>query len=155
MRIRDSSFPYQDTSYESSAHLAEAFLECGPTIDPNGSPNFMSVAYFRVGAAASQLAAAGIMPNDCYSTGHLLPFFPAGPRAGQINAAALPVIGADIVQNMIRADVADGPRIIDNDHPGFNNIETSLMSLKYVTDLSDTLTLTGIFSQLMWRINLV
>ena len=86
------SFTYQDTSYESSAHLAEAFLECGPTIDPNGSPNFMSVAYFRVGAAASQLAAAGIMPNDCYSTGHLLPFFPAGPRAGQINAAALPCL---------------------------------------------------------------
>ena len=87
-----------------------------------------------------------ITPLDCYSTGHLLPFFPAGPRAGQVNAAALPLIGADIVQNLIRADIADGPRIIDNDHPGFNNIETSMMSLKYVTDLSDTLTLTGIFS---------
>ena len=75
------------------------------TIDPNGSPNFMSIAYFRVGAAASQLAAAGINPNDCYSTGHLLPFFPAGPRAGQVNAAVLPAIGADIVQNMIAADM--------------------------------------------------
>ena len=74
---------------------------------------------------------------DCYSTGHLLPFFPAGPRAGQINAAALPLIGADIVQNLILADIADGPRIIDNDHHGFNDIETSMMSLKYVTDLSD------------------
>ena len=57
------SFTYQDTSYESEAHLAEALLECGPTIDPNGSPNFMSVAYFRVGAAGRpQLAAAGITP---------------------------------------------------------------------------------------------
>ena len=140
------SFTFQDTSYESEAHLAEAMLECGPTIDPNGSPNFMSVAYFRVGAAASQLAAAGINPNDCYSTGHLLPFFPAGPRAGQINAAVLPAIGADIVQNMILADMADGPRIIDNDHVGFNNIDTQLISLKYVTDLTDSLTLTGIFS---------
>ena len=141
------SFTYQDTSYESEAHLAEAVLECGPTIDPNGSPNFMSVAYFRVGAAGRpQLAGAGINPTDCYSTGHLLPFFPAGPRAGQVNAAALPLIGADIVQNLILADTADGPRIIDNDHHGFNDIETSMMSLKYVTDLSDTLTLTGIFS---------
>ena len=92
---------------------------------------------------------------DCYSTGHLLPFFPAGPRAGQVNAAALPLIGADIVQNLIRADIADGPRIIDNDHPGFNDIETSMMSLKYVTDLSDTLTLLEYFLQLMWITNLV
>ena len=32
------SFTFQDTSYSADAHLAEAALECGPTIDPNGSP---------------------------------------------------------------------------------------------------------------------
>ena len=140
------SFTLQDTSYYASAHLAEAVLECGPTIDPNGSPNFMSIAYMRVGAAASQLSDAGIMPNDCYSTGHLLPFFPAGPLAGQINANALPVIGSDLVQNLIKADMEDGARIIDNDHPGFNDIDTTLISLKYVSDLSDNLTLTAMLS---------
>jgi hypothetical protein len=68
------------------------------------------VAYFRVGAAASQLAAAGINPNDCYSTGHLLPSFQLDQEQGQVNAAVLPAIGADIVQNMILADMADGPK---------------------------------------------
>ena len=140
------SLMIQDTSYSADAHLAEAQLECGPTIDPSGSPNFMSVAYFRVGAAASQLANAGIMPNDCYSTGHLLPFFPAGPLAGQVNANALPAIGSDLVQNLIRADMADGPRIIDNDHPGFNDIDSTLVALKYINDISDNLTLTAMLS---------
>jgi iron complex outermembrane receptor protein len=140
------SFTYQDTSYSADAHLAEAALECGPTIDPSGSPNFMSVAYFRVGAAASQLAGAGINPTDCYITGHPLPFFPVGPLAGQVNANALPLIGSDLVQNLVLADVADGPRIIDNDHPGFNEIDSTLISLKYVADLYDNLTLTAMLS---------
>ena len=140
------SLTIQDTSYSADAHLAEAALECGPTIDPAGSPNFLSVAYFVLGQASSQLADAGIGALDCYSTGHLLPFFPAGPLAGQVNAMALPFIGADIVQNLIRSDMNDGPRIIDNDHPGFNDIDTTMINLKYVTDLSDNLFLTAILS---------
>ena len=140
------SLTIQDTSYSADAHLAEAVLECGPTIDPAGSPNFMGVAYFVLGQASSQLGAAGILPTDCYSTGHLLPFFPAGPLAGQVNAMALPFIGSDIVQNLIRSDMNDGPRIIDNDHPGFNDIDTTMINLKYVTDLSDNLSLTAMLS---------
>ena len=42
---------------------------------------------------------------------------------------ALPLIGSDLVQK-VRADVADGPRIIDNDHPGFNEIDR-LISLNW------------------------
>ena len=140
------SLTIQDTSYSADAHLAEAVLECGPTIDPNGSPNFMSAAYFVLGQSASQLADAGIGALDCYSTGHLLPYFPAGPLRGQVNAMALPFIGADIVQNLIRSDMDDGPRIIDNDHPGFNDIDTTMINLKYVTDLSDNLSLTAMLS---------
>ena len=58
----------------------------------------------------------------------------------------MPAIGSDLVQNLIKADMEDGARIIDNDHPGFNDIDTTLISLKYITDLSDNLTLTAMLS---------
>lgn len=141
------SFTFQETKYSADAHLAEAMVECGPTIDAAGNPNFMSIAYFRVGADASQLAANGINPNDCYSTGHALPFYPAGPLAGQIWPQNLPMIGSDLVVNSILADVADGPRVINNNHAGFNEIDTSSVSFKYEKDISDVLSFTGIFSK--------
>ena len=141
------SFTFQETKYSADAHLAEAMVECGPTIDAAGNRNFMSIAYFRVGADAPQLAANGINPNDCYSTGHALPFYPAGPLAGQIWPQNLPMIGSDLVVNSILADVADGPRVINNNHAGFNEIDTSSVSFKYEKDISDVLSFTGIFSK--------
>ena len=145
------SFTLQDTSYSTDAHLAEAQLECGPTIDPNGSPNFMSAAFFTVGRAAgaagvAQLTGAGLGPNDCYSTGPPLPFFPFGPFAGQPNVGVLPLIGSDAFINSVRADMNDGPKKIDNDHTGFNEIDSTMATLKYITDINDNLSLTAIYS---------
>ena len=145
------SLTLQDTSYSTDAHLAEAQLECGPSIDPNGSPNFMGLAFFQVNRAAgaagvAQLTDAGIGPTDCYSTGPPLPFFPFGPLAGQPNAAVLPLIGSDAFVNSIRADMNDGPSKIDNDHTGFNEIDSSMATLKYITDINDKLSLTAIYS---------
>ncbi len=145
------SLTLQDTSYSTDAHLAEAQLECGPTIDPNGSPNFMSAAFFTVSRAAgaagvAQLTGAGLGPNDCYSTGPPLPFFPFGPFAGQPNVAVLPLIGSDAFINSVRADMNDGPKKIDNDHTGFNEIDSTMATLKYITDINDNLSLTAIYS---------
>jgi iron complex outermembrane receptor protein len=145
------SLTLQDTSYSTDAHLAEAQLECGPTIDPNGSPNFMSAAFFTVSRAAgaagvAQLTGAGLGPNDCYSTGPPLPFFPFGPFAGQPNVGVLPLIGSDAFINSVRADMNDGPKKIDNDHTGFNEIDSTMATLKYITDINDNLSLTAIYS---------